>query len=352
MNLTFYCETLSLKRIFRVATSAKTDAENIFVEINQEGITGWGEAAPSKFYHEDIQTVPQTIKKIAPLLGNNPLAIQTIHDHINTQIPGNFAAKAAVNMAYYDWIGKRLNIPAYALLGLDIAPQETITSFTIGIDAIERLPEQIEETAHFPLLKIKLGTKHDYRIIEKIRSLTNKPIIIDANEGWSRKEALEKINWLTQQNVLLIEQPLLADDLEGTSWLRKQVNLPLFADESVKTGADIPKLREAFDGINVKLMKCGGITEALRMISTARALGLQVMLGCFIESSLGITAAAHISALCDFVDLDGHLLLKNDPFTGIKINNGRIKLPDKPGLGVERIPPQNNNKKSDEIKID
>lgn len=334
MNLKIEKKNLALKHPFRVATGSKEMTENVFVEITRNGITGRGEAAPSQFFHETPDSVIRTLEKIKPFLMNDPFFIHSITEEIETRIAGNFAAKAAVNMAIYDWIGQRLNLPVWKYLGIDVKRRTILSTFTIGIDSLDVITEKVLEAVDKPLLKIKLGTETDYEIISRIREITDKPLFIDANEGWQREEAVDKINWLAGQNVRLIEQPLPADDLEGMYWLKKRVTLPVIADESVKTASDIWRIAGVFDGINIKLMKCGGITEALKMIYIARSLKMSVMFGCFLESSLGISAAASLTALCDFVDLDGHLLLKDDPFMGIQMKQGMIMIPDAPGLGV------------------
>ncbi len=228
---------------------------------------------------------------------------------------------------------RRLGAPLYALLGLD--PRKTpVTSYTIGIDTPEIVAEKIREAEGFPVLKIKMGLENDREIMETVRARTDRPVRIDANEGWTRDEALEKMRWLEGLNVELVEQPLPAADLEGVRWLAARTSIPIFADESVRVASDVPKLAGAFHGINIKLMKCGGIREALRMIHTARACGMKVMLGCMIESSIGITAAAHLSPLADYADLDGNLLIRNDPAAGVTTLNGKLVLPEGPGLGV------------------
>jgi L-alanine-DL-glutamate epimerase-like enolase superfamily enzyme len=209
--------------------------------------------------------------------------------------------------------------------------------FTIGIDDLAVIKEKVVAANNFPVLKVKLGTDYDYEIIESIRGITNIPLRIDANEGWTKEEAVEKITWLETQNVELIEQPLPAAEIEATKWIKKRVHLPLFADESLTSSKDMDKLQGAFDGVNIKLMKCGGLTEALKMVEKAREMNLKTMIGCFIESSLGITAAAHIAPLFDYIDLDGALLIRSDPFRGAQITNGQIDIPDEPGLGAELI---------------
>ncbi|MCK5737605.1 dipeptide epimerase, partial [bacterium] len=308
--------------------------ENIFVEIEQEGIVGWGEAAPSKFYHEDTKTVPAALQKLMPLLKTTPFFYEEIQAAAAETVTGNFAAKAALDMAILDWVGKKLNIPVWKLFGLNPQKKQTITSFTIGLDSLDILPQKITEADEYPILKVKLGTSEDYEIISKIRELTPKPLYIDANEGWKFDEALEKVEWLADKNVILIEQPLLAGQHKETLRVREKARVPIIADESVKTWQDILPLTNTFDGINIKLMKCGGLVNALKMVHIARAAGLKVMLGCFIESSLGITAAAQIASLCDYVDLDGSLLVAKDPFQGAVFENGVLSLPDRPGLGV------------------
>ncbi len=237
-------------------------------------------------------------------------------------------------MAVMDWVGHKLGIPLYRLWGLD--PDKTpITSFSIGIDTPEVVRQKVQEAADFPILKVKVGRDNDEEILAAVRQVTDCPLRVDANEGWRDKEvALEKIRWLQSVGVELIEQPLPANMLGETAWLRRQVDIPIIADEAVKRAEDIPKLAGAYDGINIKLMKAGGIQEALRMIHVARALGMKVMLGCMIASSVAISAAAQLSPLVDYADLDGHLLIANDPFTGVKVPAGKLILNDRPGLGV------------------
>jgi L-alanine-DL-glutamate epimerase-like enolase superfamily enzyme len=244
-------------------------------------------------------------------------------------------AKCALDIALMDWVGKKLNAPLFRLFGLDKS-QTARTSFSIGIDTPEVIKQKIKEAEAYPLLKIKVGKDSDAEILDTVRSVTDKPLRVDANEGWKTKEvALEKIKWLETMGVELIEQPLPAAMTEEHRWLRERVNMPIIADEAVKSAADIPALAGAYDGINIKLMKAGGVQEALTMIQMARALGLKIMIGCMIESSVAITAAAHLSPLIDWADLDGNLLISNDPFKGVEVKEGKLVLNDKPGLGVE-----------------
>jgi L-alanine-DL-glutamate epimerase-like enolase superfamily enzyme len=247
---------------------------------------------------------------------------------------GQSAAKAALDIAIMDWIAKKQNMPLYQYLGLN-KEKVPLTTFSIGIDTPEVIRQKVKEAEPFPILKIKVGRENDREIIAAVRSVTDKPLRVDANEGWKNKEeALEKIKWLKNEGVEFIEQPMPAAMYDDIRWLRDRVDIPIIADEAVRTAADIPMLAGAYDGINIKLMKSAGLQEALRMIAMARSLGLKIMLGCMIESSLAIAAAAQISPLVDWLDLDGNLLISNDPIKGHPVVDGKIILNDKPGLGV------------------
>jgi L-alanine-DL-glutamate epimerase-like enolase superfamily enzyme len=332
MRLETFIHEIHLRHTFRISREAMETAQAVFVKLTHENIIGWGEAAPSPRYGEDTVTAQKLLQELN-LEHRSPLEYTELHQELNVVFQNQRAAQATLDMAMWDWMGKKTGLPMYALLGLN-PTKVPITSFTIGIAEPELMRQKIREATDYPLLKIKLGGGNDEETIDIVRSETDKPIQVDVNEGWNRDEAVEKIRWLEGQNVTLVEQPLPADDPEGTAWVREQVNLPIFADESVRRLEDVPKCQGIFDGINIKLMKCGGPTEALRMIHTARALGLKVMLGCMIESSCAISAAAHLAPLADTVDLDGHLLIRDDPFQGLGFQDGRILLPDKPGLGV------------------
>ncbi|MCB0261136.1 MAG: dipeptide epimerase, partial [Calditrichaeota bacterium] len=244
-------------------------------------------------------------------------------------------ARAGLEMALLDWVGKALQAPLYRMWGLNPA-RAPLTSFSIGIDSPEVIQAKVEEAADYPILKIKLGMGDDEAVLGAVRRVTDRPLRVDANEGWlNKEEALEKIRWLADQNVEFVEQPLPAAMVEETAWLRERASLPIVADEAVKTAADIPKVAHAYDGINIKLMKSGGLLEALRMIHLARALDLKIMLGCMIESSLAISAAAQLAPYTDWIDLDGNLLLREDPFRGVRIERGKVLYNELPGLGVE-----------------
>ena len=321
---------LRLEHTFRTARGATDFRENLLIEIEDGAFIGYGEAAPNPRYNQDAASAAQAAERCAQLFETT--AIFEL-DAKAAGITGQDAAAAGVDMALRDLAGKRLGAPLFEILGLD-SRQTPPTSFTIGLDTPEVIAQKVREAGDFEVLKIKLGSADDRKILEAVRDVTDRPLWVDANEGWTLKEAESLLIRLEKQGVVLVEQPFPAGQDEATRALRRMSPLPIFADESVHRAEDIPGLAGSFDGINIKLMKCGGIGEALRMIAVARAHEMKIMLGCMVESSLGITAAAHISPLVDFADLDGNLLVTNDPFVGVKVVGGRLILPDGPGLGV------------------
>lgn len=333
MRISFARTRLELRHTFRIARSADDFRESVIVRLEEGALEGLGEAAPSPRYGQSADSVERAL---ASLGGEMPGSLDAMEDAlaaVGERFGAETAARAAVDMALHDLLGKRLEAPLYEILGLDprLAP---LTSFTIGIDAPEIIEAKIREAERFPILKIKMGLANDREILETVRRCTDRTLRVDANEGWTKEEALEKIRWLEGQGVELVEQPLPAARLDDCRWLAERVSMPLIADESAGAAVDIPRLAGAFAGINIKLMKCGGIREALRMIRTARSAGMKVMLGCMIESSVGITAAAHLSPLVDYADLDGNILIVNDPAHGATVEDGRLVLPEEPGLGV------------------
>jgi L-alanine-DL-glutamate epimerase-like enolase superfamily enzyme len=333
VKLSFARARLELRHTFRIARSADEFRESVIVRLEDGGIEGFGEAAPSPRYAQSADSAERAIAALEGTLLEPAGHLEDAIGRASTLLAGERAALAAVDIALHDMLGTKLGAPLHALLGLD--PSKTpVTSYTIGIDRPEVVAEKIREAEAFPVLKIKLGLENDREIMETVRAHTDRAVRVDANEGWSRDEALEKMRWLEGLNVEFVEQPLPAADLEGIRWLAGRTSLPIFADESVGVSGDIPRLAGAFHGINIKLMKCGGIREALRMIHTARACGMRVMLGCMIESSIGITAAAHLSPLVDYADLDGNILIRNDPAAGVTTLKGKLVLPEGPGLGV------------------
>jgi len=331
MKLRWEPITLDLKTTFRVAHGASDQRHNVLVHLDD----GVGEAATVPYYGETREGIIEYLQSV-PDLGDDPFALD---DVLSKRPAGSRAARSAIDEALHDLWGKKLGQPLYTLFGLN-PDKLPLTSFTIGIDEPEVMAAQAK-TANYPIIKIKLGSEKDEEIIAAIRSVTNAKLLADANAGWTRERALEIIPRLMDYDLALIEQPLAVDDLEGYFWLKgklreQKVDIPIFADETAKTSHDVVKLAGAIDGLVVKTMKSEGIREALRMIHTARAHDMQIMLGCFIESSVGVTAAAHLAPLCDYADLDGPLLIKNDPYRGLKYDGAKFTLPDGPGLGVAR----------------
>jgi L-Ala-D/L-Glu epimerase len=323
--------TLDLKTTFRVAHGAFDQRFNVLVHLDD----GVGEAAAVSYYGETREGIIEYLKSV-PELGDDPFDIDAV---LARRPPGSRAARSAIDVALHDLWGKKLGHPLYKLFGLN--PNHLpLTSFTIGIDEPEVMAEQARRS-EYPVIKIKLGSDKDLAIVSSIRKATNAKLMVDANAGWSRERALQIIPRLQEYNLELIEQPLAVNDVEGYFWLKdklraQKINIPIFADETAKTSHDVVKLAGAIDGVVVKTMKSEGIREALRMIHTALAHDMQIMLGCFIESSLGVTAAAHLAPLCDYADLDGPLLIKNDPYRGIKYDGAKFALPVGSGIGVER----------------
>ena len=287
---------------------------------------------------ESQTTAAAFCERARPLLTavRDPFQLEEILPALDALAPGNTAAKAALDIALHDWVGKKLGAPWFRLWGLDPA-KAPVTSFTIGIDTPDVVRAKTREAAIYKIIKVKLGRSPagDREMIEAIRSVTAAPITVDANQGWKdRDAALRMIEWLAGRGVVFIEQPMPKEQLDDTAWLRARSPLPLIADENCQRLADVPRLVGAFHGINIKLMKCTGLREAHKMILLARGLGLKVMLGCMTETSCAISAAAQLSPLVDWADLDGAVLIKNDCFDGVTIVEGRLTLPDRPGLGV------------------
>jgi len=326
---------LFLQHTWTISRNSSDYKDNVFVKIEKDGVAGYGEAAPNIRYGEDAGKTTARLKSLQGIIEKTNLwHFADLKEEIFTRITDQNCARCALDMAIMDWVGKSLQIPLYQLWGLDKS-KTPLTSFSIGIDTPEIVKQKVREAEQYPVLKIKVGRDNDAEIMDAVRSVTDKPVRVDANEGWKTKEiALEKIKWLKSMGVEFIEQPMPSEMIDETRWLRDRVDMPIIADEAVKTAADIPKLAEAYDGINIKLMKAGGLQEALRMIHLAKSMRMKIMLGCMIESSIAITAAAHLSPLVDWADLDGNLLLREDPFKGAAVEKGKLVLNDEPGLGV------------------
>jgi L-alanine-DL-glutamate epimerase-like enolase superfamily enzyme len=328
--------TLKTRHPFVIARGGTSDYRVVCVRLaDGDGVEGWGEASPSSYYGETADTVAEKLKLLEPYLPRDPFDLDAAEARFAEVVPKNGAARAALSGALHDLVGKRLGVPLYKLWGLD-PKKAPVSSFTIGIDTPEKTRAKVKEAAAYSILKIKLGTDRDEEILKTIRDATDKPLRVDANAGWTRERALQMLPILKDYGVEFVEQPLPPDDLEGIAAVRKAGILPVVVDESCIVAADIPRVAEAADGINIKLAKCGSLREAVRMIATARAHKMLVMVGCMIETSIGITAAAHFTPLVDAADLDGAALTANDPYRGAEIGGGPIKIPDGPGLGVTR----------------
>jgi L-alanine-DL-glutamate epimerase-like enolase superfamily enzyme len=334
--LTFRTVELPLRHAWTISRGTSTSKRNVLVELRAGGHVGYGESAPNVRYGETADTVNEALEKLAPVLQSGDLRnFRRLSEVLEESLPGNYAAKAALDLALHDLAGKTLGAPLYRLLGVDPS-RMPVTSFSIGIDEPEALKRKVREAEPYPILKVKLGAEGVREAMGAIRAVTSKPLRVDANEGWrSPDEALAHIQWLAGQGVELVEQPMPAADVEAAKWLKARSPLPLVADEALSMGSDVPRLPEGYHAINVKLQKCGGIREAVRIIETARACGLKVMLGCMVETSVGIAAAAHLAPMVDWADLDGNLLIRADPFRGHPVVDGRIQLGEGHGLGVE-----------------
>ena len=336
MILRFHPYTLELKHAFTIATSSRTTTPVMMVEVEKDGIVGYGEASMPPYLGETHDSAAAYLGKVDLTRFADPFQLEEILPAIDAVAPGNTAAKAAVDIALHDWIGRALGAPLHRLWGLNPA-RAPVTSFTIGIDSAEVVRQKTREADPYAILKVKLGrgAASDRMMIETIREVTGKPITVDANQGWQdRDEALRMIEWLAARAVVFIEQPMPKEKIEDTAWLAERSPLPLIGDESVQRLDDVIRVRGVFHGINIKLMKCTGLREAHKMIVVARALGMKVMLGCMTETSCAISAAAQLSPLVDWADLDGALLIKNDPLDGARIVSGKLTLNDRPGIGV------------------
>ena len=336
MKISFTPYTLYFKRPFKIAHGTRTSTPIVIVELEHEGINGYGEASMPPYLGESHETAIAFLKNISPIIEHckDPFDLESILREIDLFAPGNSAAKASIDIALYDLIGKLQNKPCWQFFGAD-KNNAPFTTYTLGIDEPEIIKQKIVDGNDFKILKVKLNGENDKAIINTIRRITDKPIAIDVNQGWKNKEeALEMIYWLSDKNVLFIEQALPKNNWEDARWLFEKSPLSLFADESIQRYGDIDMVKDCFHGINIKLMKCAGMHEAFKMIKRARELNLKVLIGCMSETSCAISAAAQLSPFADYADLDGSLLIRNDLFNGITFTKGKITLNDKPGIGV------------------
>lgn len=338
LEMKFFPYELKLRYVFTVATYSRTTTPDVQVEITYDGVTGYGEASMPQYLGQTVQSVTAFLQKVDLSQFNDPFQLEDILAYVDSLSPGDTAAKAAVDIALHDLVGKLLGAPWYKIWGLnkDKAPS---TTFTIGIDTADVVKQKTRECANqFNILKVKLGRENDKEMIETIRSVTDLPIAVDINQGWKDKEkAIDEIFWLKEHGIVMVEQPMPKELRDDIAWLTEKSPLPIFADEAIQRLKDIKNVAGAYSGINIKLMKCTGMHEAWKMLNYARAIGMKVMVGCMTETSCAVSAAAQLSPAVDFADLDGNLLISNDRFKGMEVVKGKITLPDRPGIGVVKL---------------
>ena len=337
MKLSYMPYELQLRHVFNLAKYSRTTTPDVQVQIELDGIVGYGEASMPPYLGESVESVCKLLSQVDLSQFSDPFRMEEILDYVAGIAPNNRAAKASIDIALHDLLGKIMGQPWYKIWGLspEKAPN---TSFTIGIDKADVVRQKVLEAEPYKVLKVKMGLDNDKELVEIIRSMTDRPICVDANQGWSDKhKALEMIEWLYDKNCLFVEQPMPKEMLDETAWLREHSNLPIIADEAFQRLGDIKRFHGVYDGINIKLMKSTGLHEAYQMVTLARALDMKIMVGCMTETSCAVTAAAQISPLVDWADLDGNLLIANDRFDGIKIVNGQVTIPDRPGIGVKLL---------------
>lgn len=338
LNLSFEPYELKLRHSFNLARSQRTTTPGVQVQIEYDGIVGYGEASMPPYLGENVESVCKFLSSLDLGQFTDPFAMEEIHEYLDSVADANRAAKASVDIALHDLTGKIMGQPWYKIWGLnpEKAPN---TSYTISYDADPaEMKAKIDETTPFKVVKVKMGVGHDKETVEALRKHSDVAICVDANQGWTNKrQALDMCKWLADQNCLFVEQPMPKEMIKETAWVRERSPLPLIADEFLQRLPDVVRAAEAYDGINIKLMKSTGMHEAYKMAVLARGLGMKVMLGCMTETSCAVTAAAQLSPMVDWADLDGNLLIANDRFDGIKIVDGKVTIPDRPGIGVELI---------------
>jgi L-alanine-DL-glutamate epimerase-like enolase superfamily enzyme len=334
LELRFTPFTLQLKHAFILSTSSRTTTPVMLTEIEYDGITGYGEASMPPYLGESHESVAKFLSLLNLSQFSDPFLLVDILQYVDSLMPGNYAAKASVDIALHDLIGKLVGEPFYRLFGLNPS-RAPLTSFTIGLDTPEIIRQKVAEAEPYKVLKVKLGRDNDREMVEVIRSLTDKPLCVDVNQGWKdRSYALDMAGWLKEKGTIFLEQPMPKEMKDDIAWLTRKSPLPIVGDEAIQNIGDLLSNRDVYSGINVKLMKCGGLNAAMKMINVARAFGMKVMIGCMTETSCAVTAAAQLSPLVDWCDLDGNLLISNDPFEGLKIVDGKVTLPEKPGIGI------------------
>lgn len=334
MKLSFRPYDLQLKHVFTIANNSRTTTPVMLTQIEYDGLIGYGEASMPPYLGESHKTAADYLSKVDLSSFRDPFELEDIVQYLDSLAVGNYAAKASVDIAIHDLIGKIVGQPWHKLWGLN--PLKTPnTSFTIGMDTPEVVKEKVLEADIYKILKVKLGRDNDKEMIKTIRSVTNKPICVDVNQGWKDKQmALDMIYWLAENGVVFVEQPMSKHSVDDMAWLTEHSPLPIMADEAVQTVSDLLSINRVYSGINIKLMKCGGMHNAYKMATMARVMGMKVMIGCMTETSCAVSAAAQLSPMADWADLDGNLLISNDLYEGVKIVNGKVTLSDLPGIGI------------------
>lgn len=335
--LRFIPYDLQLRHTFTLANSSRKNTPDVLTSLEFEGVTGYGEASMPPYLGESVETATRFLSSLNLGQFTDPFQMDKILQYVDSVMPGNCAAKAAVDIALHDLAGKLMGQPWYKIWGFDPADTPN-TSFTIGIDTPEVVRQKVAEAAPYKILKVKLGQKTDREMVETIRSATNAPLCVDVNQGWTdKKMALDMIYWLKEKGVIFVEQPMPKTAVDDMAWLTENSPLPTIGDESVQRLPDVMKAKGIYSGINIKLMKCTGMREAHQMLTLARSLNMKVMIGCMTETSCAVSAAAQLSPKCDWADLDGNLLISNDPYSGVQVDNGKITLIDKPGIGIHNL---------------
>lgn len=337
LKLSFKPNELKLRHAFNLARNSRTTTPDVLVQLECDGIVGYGEASMPPYLGESIESVTKFLGNLDLGQFNDPFRIEEILSYVDGTAPDNRAAKASVDIALHDLLGKIMGQPWYKIWGL--SPEKTPnTSFTIGIDKADVVRQKVDEAAPYKVIKVKMGLDNDKELVEIIRSKTDKPLCVDANQGWTDKEkALDMCHWLKERGCMFVEQPFDKKMIDETAWLRERSPLPIIADEFCQRIPDVMRAYQVYDGINIKLMKSTGLHEAYKMAVLAKSLGMKLMIGCMTETSCAISAAAQLAPMADWVDLDGNLLIANDSFDGVKVVDGKITLTDKPGIGATPI---------------
>jgi len=337
LSLSYLPYNLQLRHTFTLANSSRKNTPDMLTRLEIDGVCGYGESSMPPYLGESVESATRFLSALDLSQFNDPFRIEEILQYVDSVMPGNTAAKAAVDIALHDLVGKLLKQPWYKIWGFDPANTPN-TSFTIGIDTPEVVKQKVAEAAPYKILKVKLGQASDREMIETIRSVTDRPLCVDVNQGWTDKnKALDMIYWLKENGVVVVEQPMPKTAIDDMAWLTQNSPLPTIADEALQRLTDVLKVHGVYSGINIKLMKCTGMREAHQMLTLARSLNMKVMIGCMTETSCAVSAAAQLSPKADWADLDGNLLILNDPYSGMQIIEGKVSLVDQPGIGIKEV---------------